>query len=62
MKEGDLVGIVLQARMVAKIFQDECRKYLKSEKFNPYEFRINNILTCTKGLLSINMTGILQKR
>ncbi|MGL9731588.1 MAG: hypothetical protein ACR5KX_02040 [Wolbachia sp.] len=43
MKEGDLVGIVLQARMVAEIFQDECRKYLKSEKFNPYEFRINNI-------------------
>ncbi|MDR1139077.1 MAG: NACHT domain-containing protein [Rickettsiales bacterium] len=43
MKEGDLVGIVLQARMVAEIFQDECRKYLKSEKFNPSEFRINNI-------------------
>lgn len=43
MKEDDLVGIVLQARMVAEIFQDECKKYLKFEKFNPSEFRINNM-------------------
>ncbi|GFT87148.1 NACHT domain-containing protein [Nephila pilipes] len=43
MKEGNLVGIVLQARMVARIFEDECRKYIKSERLNPFEFEINNI-------------------
>jgi|GEM_PF-2848768 len=43
MKEGDLVGIVLQARMVAEIFQGGSRKYLESEVFNPSKFGINNI-------------------
>ncbi|MBD0391664.1 NACHT domain-containing protein, partial [Wolbachia endosymbiont of Pentalonia nigronervosa] len=43
MKEEGLVGIVLQARMVAEIFQDECEEYFKHKEFNPSNFRISNI-------------------
>ncbi len=43
MKKENLVGIVLQARMVAEIFQDKCKEYLEHEQFNSYDFRISNI-------------------
>ena len=43
MKDGGLVGIVLQARMVAEIFQNGCEGYLKHQQLSFSKFRITNI-------------------
>ncbi len=43
MKKEGLVRVALQARMVAEIFQDKCKEYLKHEQFNSHNFGISNI-------------------
>ncbi|XP_055528490.1 uncharacterized protein LOC129720780 [Wyeomyia smithii] len=44
MKKQGLIGVVLQARMVAEMFQDACRKHLESEeKLELYDLGISSI-------------------
>jgi len=43
MKKEGLVGVALQARMVAEFFQDKCKGYLEHSKFESYDFGIRNI-------------------
>ncbi|WP_264706714.1 NACHT domain-containing protein [Wolbachia endosymbiont (group B) of Archips podanus] len=62
MKKEGLVGIVLQARMVAEIFQDECKEYLKHEQFNSYDFGISNISDLYEKFIEYQYERYLKER
>lgn len=62
MKKGSLVGIVLQARMVAEIFQNECKGYLEREKFNFSNFRITNISDLYERFIEYQYERYLKER